>query len=65
MRFSPDARITAEFVGTAFLLMDVVGSGTEPTSPTAEALFASKNSGKFYAETVVILLYFCFLQHSC
>jgi len=27
MRFSPYARITAEFVGTAFLLMAVVGSG--------------------------------------
>lgn len=27
MRFSPYARVTAEFVGTAFLLMAVVGSG--------------------------------------
>ena len=27
MRFSPYARITAEFIGTAFLLMAVVGSG--------------------------------------
>jgi glycerol uptake facilitator-like aquaporin len=27
MRFSPLARVTAEFVGTAFLLMAVVGSG--------------------------------------
>jgi hypothetical protein len=27
MRFSPYARVTAKFVGTAFLLMAVVGSG--------------------------------------